>query len=61
MIIGDNKMELAPGHRVLLIGECLQVCGFVYDIRRRIGPTGEIHEVDITNEARSSRRRSRPW
>ena len=49
-----DKMELEPGSRVLLIGECLRVCGFVDDIRQRIGPTGEIHEVDITNEARSA-------
>ncbi|MFZ3226080.1 MAG: hypothetical protein WA230_11295, partial [Xanthobacteraceae bacterium] len=49
-----DKMELERGSRVLLIGECLRVCGFVDDIRQRIGPTGEIHEVDITNEARSA-------
>jgi len=49
-----DKMELSPGHRVLLIGECLGVCGFVDDIRKRIGPSGEIHEVDITNEARGA-------
>ncbi|HUI95894.1 MAG TPA: methyltransferase domain-containing protein [Xanthobacteraceae bacterium] len=49
-----DKMELAPGNRVLLIGECLRVCGFVDDIRQRIGASGEIHEVDITNEARSA-------
>ena len=49
-----DKLELAPGHNVLLIGECLQVCGFVDDIRKRIGPAGEIHEVDITNEARGA-------
>src|SRR5258708_27591979 len=49
-----DKMELAPGSKVLLIGECLGVCGFVNDIRARIGPSGEIHEVDITNEARSA-------
>jgi ubiquinone/menaquinone biosynthesis C-methylase UbiE len=49
-----EKMQLAPGHRVLLLGECLRVCGFVDDIRQRIGPSGEIHEVDITSEARGS-------
>jgi ubiquinone/menaquinone biosynthesis C-methylase UbiE len=49
-----DKMELGPGSRVLLIGECLGVCGFVDDIRKRIGPTGDIHEVDITSEARSA-------
>jgi len=49
-----DKMELEPGHRVLLIGECLREIGFVDDIRERIGPSGDIHAVDITNEARSS-------
>jgi Methyltransferase domain len=49
-----DKMGLRPGHRVLLIGECLRVCGFVDDIRERIGPSGEIHEIDITQEARSA-------
>jgi SAM-dependent methyltransferase len=49
-----DKMELKPGSRVLLIGECLRVCGFVDDIRHEIGSTGQIHEVDITNEARSA-------
>jgi SAM-dependent methyltransferase len=49
-----EKLDLRPGDRVLLIGECLRVCGFVDDIRQQIGPTGEIHEVDITNEARGA-------
>ena len=49
-----DKMELRAGSRVLLIGECLGVCGFIDDIRARIGPSGEIHEVDITNEARGA-------
>lgn len=49
-----DKLELRPGSRVLLIGECLRVCGFVDDIRARIGAEGEIHEVDITSEARSA-------
>ena len=33
-----DKLELRPGHHVLLIGECLRVCGFVDDIRQQIGP-----------------------
>lgn len=49
-----EKLELRRGARVLLLGECLQVCGFTDDIRERIGPSGEIHEVDITSEARSA-------
>jgi methyltransferase family protein len=49
-----SKLSLFPGARVLLLGECLRICGFVDDIRERIGPSGHIHEIDITNEARSA-------
>ena len=49
-----DKLDLRPGDRVLLLGEVLQGCGFTDDIRARIGDTGEIHEVDITSEARSA-------
>lgn len=49
-----DKLELQRGSRVLLLGECLQACGFTHDIRQRIGASGEIHEVDITSEARSA-------
>jgi hypothetical protein len=49
-----DKLALKPGARVLLLGECLRVCGFVEDIRARIGPAGEIHEIDITQEARGA-------
>jgi hypothetical protein len=49
-----DKLQLHSGARVLLLGECLRICGFVDDIRERIGPSGEIHEIDITNEARSA-------
>jgi SAM-dependent methyltransferase len=52
--LGYDKLELFPGARVLLLGECLRICGFVDDIRQRIGPSGEIVEIDITNEARSA-------
>ncbi len=52
--LGYDKLELFPGARVLLLGECLRICGFVDDIRQRIGPSGEIHEIDITSEARSA-------
>ena len=49
-----DKLELQPGHRVLLIGECLRECGFIDDIRKRIGPSGAIHDIDITKEARGA-------
>lgn len=49
-----DKLDLFPGARVLLLGECLRICGFVDDIRARIGAGGEIHEIDITSEARGA-------
>jgi SAM-dependent methyltransferase len=49
-----EKLDIRPGHRVLLIGECLRVCGFVDDIKERAGSSGEVHEVDITAEARGA-------
>lgn len=49
-----DKLMLHPGARVLLLGECLRICGFVDDIRGRIGSSGKILEIDITSEARSA-------
>ncbi len=49
-----NHLELRPGDNVLIIGECIEPCGFVEDIRQRIGPTGNVHVVDITDEARDN-------
>jgi hypothetical protein len=49
-----DKLDLRSGDRVLVIGECLRGCGFIDDIKDRIGPSGELHEIDITNEARSA-------
>jgi ubiquinone/menaquinone biosynthesis C-methylase UbiE len=48
------KMELRPGDNVLVIGESLDGCGFIEDIRERIGPSGRIHAIDIIEEARDS-------
>jgi len=49
-----DRMELKPGDRVFLIGESLESCGFISDIRERIGSTGEIESVDITDQARDA-------
>lgn len=49
-----DRLALRPGHKVLLLGECIESCGFVDDIRERIGPKGEIRVVDITDEARDA-------
>ena len=35
-----DKMRLAAGHKVLIIGEVVEGCGFDSDIRERIGPMG---------------------
>lgn len=49
-----DRMALRPGDRVLLLGESLEPCGFVDDIRARIGPTGEIRIIEIVDEARDA-------
>lgn len=49
-----DKMALRPGDKVLVIGESLESCGFIDDIRARIGPSGELRAIDITDEARGN-------
>ena len=49
-----DRLELREGDKVLVIGECIEPCGFVDDIRARVGPTGEIRVFDITDEARDN-------
>ena len=49
-----DRLELREGDKVLVIGECIEPCGFVGDIRNRIGPRGEIKVFDITDEARDN-------
>lgn len=49
-----EKLELAPGDRVLIIGEALDACGFSDDVRERIGPDGELVTVEIMDEARDA-------
>jgi ubiquinone/menaquinone biosynthesis C-methylase UbiE len=48
------KMELRQSDNVLIIGESLGSCGFVDDVRERIGSSGEIRSIDIIEEARDS-------
>jgi hypothetical protein len=43
-----DRLELREGDKVLIIGECIEPCGFIDDIRARIGPRGEIKVFDIT-------------
>ena len=49
-----DRLALRPGDRVLIIGESVESCGFIDDIRERIGPTGAIEVIDITDEARDA-------
>ncbi len=49
-----EKLELRKGDKVFIIGESLESCGFIDDVRERIGPSGEIKTVDITDEARDA-------
>jgi Methyltransferase domain len=48
------KMDLREGDRVLVIGESIESCGFLEDIRDRIGNAGCIDQIDIIEEARDS-------
>ena len=47
-----DKLALRKGDKVLVIGESLESCRFLDDIRERIGPSGELRAIDITDEAR---------
>lgn len=49
-----DRLELRRGDRVLLLGESLEPCGFVQDVRARVGPQGEIGVVEILEEARQA-------
>lgn len=49
-----SNMALQAGDNVLIIGESLDACGFVDDVRARIGTAGEIRAIDIIEEARDS-------
>jgi ubiquinone/menaquinone biosynthesis C-methylase UbiE len=49
-----DRLALRPGDKVLLLGECIESCGFIEEFRERIGPSGEIRMVDITDEARDA-------
>jgi ubiquinone/menaquinone biosynthesis C-methylase UbiE len=47
-----DKLALKAGDKVLIIGECVQVCGFDADMQARMNGKGEIDIVDITDVAR---------
>lgn len=47
-----DKLDLKAGNKVLIIGECVQVCGFDSDMQARMNGQRQVDIVDITNEAR---------
>jgi ubiquinone/menaquinone biosynthesis C-methylase UbiE len=49
-----DRLGLRTGDKVLIIGESVASCGFVDDIRERIGPSGDVRVIDITEEARDA-------
>jgi SAM-dependent methyltransferase len=49
-----TRLDLRPGDRVLVIGEVLDACGFVSEIRERIGSDGELVTFEIVREAREA-------
>jgi SAM-dependent methyltransferase len=49
-----STLDLAPGHRVLVVGEVIEGCGFADDLRERVGPDGEVRVVELVEEARSA-------
>ena len=49
-----SLMEVKPGDKVFVIGESLGPCGWVEDLRRLVGPGGEVRAVDILEEARAA-------
>lgn len=45
-------LELRPGDRVLLLGECVEPTGWVGDIQKLVGPDGVVDAIDIQPEGR---------
>jgi len=49
-----NLLELQEGDKVFLIGESLESCGFVEDLKKRVGPSGLVTAVDNQDECRDA-------
>ena len=49
-----QKLALRPRDKVLIIGESLESCGFLDDIRSRVGSQGDIRSIDIIEQARDA-------
>ena len=46
--------EVKKGDKVLLFGESLESCGFIDDLKKLVGPTGEVTTIDIQEDARNA-------
>jgi SAM-dependent methyltransferase len=46
--------ELRQGDKVLLFGESLESCGFIADVRQRVGPAGQVVPIDMQEDARNA-------
>ena len=49
-----SLLEAKPGDRVLVIGESLGPCGWVDDLLELVGESGEVHAIEILEEARAA-------
>ncbi len=49
-----DRLDLRRGDKVLILGESLEPCGFVQEVRDRVGPDGEIRTIEIVEEARDA-------
>jgi SAM-dependent methyltransferase len=49
-----NLLELEEGDKVFLIGESLQSCGFIDDLKKRVGPSGVVTAVDNQEDCRNA-------
>jgi len=46
--------EIRRGDKVLLIGESLESCGFIADLKGLVGPEGAVNPIDIQEDARNA-------
>jgi len=50
-----GHLQAKPGDRVLVVGEFLEELGFLPELRKKIGETGEIVSFDMMEKSRSGR------
>jgi SAM-dependent methyltransferase len=47
-------LELKEGDKVFMIGEALEACGFIEDVKKKIGSTGQLTALDIQEDCRNA-------